>query len=443
MMIRRLVGILGGLALAVPAGAQVVTPDINGDCEVDSGDLGVLLAQWGSCSTPCSADLDGDQDVDGGDMGVLMALYSADCPSFEFHWNVTGSQASSISLDTPLDAVTLRDVKIFYEQFYGNFPSGGLHLTFGAGGDYSNWAAFHANFLADHADKIEDFLTDSPPTGAGLTSSYDGYAVIDYESWTPNWEKASSQMKSDWKVCIQDINRPAWDSAFLSTVGYTPPLGTSGYQNLSSGQKEAFAKLCWNFFAKELFEESLEDGRAVLPSATWGYYGYPTAAYWDNGSIGYPQSLKDLNDEISWLFDDVDVLLPSLYQIYQPVTGTPGSWQISAANNAKYIQQNVAEARRLRDTYASGNRILVYVSGFYDSDPAGAYFHTPLNLIGSDQAVRMPRYCGADGVIVWGYVTCTTFGGSCDDLSECADEWSDEMNDVWQDTVLDTVADCS
>ena len=45
--------------------------DLDGDCEVDGADLGVMLATWGS-SDP-TADLTGDGMVGGGDLGILLA----------------------------------------------------------------------------------------------------------------------------------------------------------------------------------------------------------------------------------------------------------------------------------------------------------------------------------------------------------------------------------
>jgi hypothetical protein len=52
--------------------------DFNGDGEVNGGDLGVLLAEWGAC-TDCAADLNGDGFVDGGDLGVFLAAWGS-CP---------------------------------------------------------------------------------------------------------------------------------------------------------------------------------------------------------------------------------------------------------------------------------------------------------------------------------------------------------------------------
>lgn len=54
------------LAAARPA-------DLNTDGQVDGADLGILLASWGPCGTPCPSDLDLNGQVDGADLGRLLA----------------------------------------------------------------------------------------------------------------------------------------------------------------------------------------------------------------------------------------------------------------------------------------------------------------------------------------------------------------------------------
>jgi len=54
-------------------------PDLNNDTFVDGNDLGILLGQWGACSSSCSADFNNDGFVDGNDLGILLAAWGA-CP---------------------------------------------------------------------------------------------------------------------------------------------------------------------------------------------------------------------------------------------------------------------------------------------------------------------------------------------------------------------------
>lgn len=53
------------------------TGDLGGDAEVDGGDLGTLLGQWGPCPGPCCpGDLNGDGVVDEQDLAILLANWT-------------------------------------------------------------------------------------------------------------------------------------------------------------------------------------------------------------------------------------------------------------------------------------------------------------------------------------------------------------------------------
>ncbi|MCH2162122.1 MAG: hypothetical protein MK085_09645 [Phycisphaerales bacterium] len=49
--------------------------DLNGDGVVDSIDLGLFLASWGTCAAPCPADFDGNGVVNGFDLGTLISAW--------------------------------------------------------------------------------------------------------------------------------------------------------------------------------------------------------------------------------------------------------------------------------------------------------------------------------------------------------------------------------
>jgi hypothetical protein len=53
--------------------------DLNDDGFVNGDDLGILLSQWGECTSSCSADFNSDGFVNGDDLGVLLAAWGA-CP---------------------------------------------------------------------------------------------------------------------------------------------------------------------------------------------------------------------------------------------------------------------------------------------------------------------------------------------------------------------------
>ena len=48
--------------------------DLDHDCTIGGGDIGILLSRWGTADP--EADLDGNGVVNGGDFGVLLSLFS-------------------------------------------------------------------------------------------------------------------------------------------------------------------------------------------------------------------------------------------------------------------------------------------------------------------------------------------------------------------------------
>ncbi|MCA9286332.1 MAG: hypothetical protein KDA22_13995 [Phycisphaerales bacterium] len=85
----RFIGVTGGTYSVIVSGSGgatgtysfVVVPgaaaDLDGDCTVGGGDIGILLADWGPCPVggTCQSDLDGDGVVGGSDLGVLLAAW--------------------------------------------------------------------------------------------------------------------------------------------------------------------------------------------------------------------------------------------------------------------------------------------------------------------------------------------------------------------------------
>jgi len=47
--------------------------DLNGDHQVDGGDIGMLLSSWGYCGATCPHDINRDGKVNGADLGLLLS----------------------------------------------------------------------------------------------------------------------------------------------------------------------------------------------------------------------------------------------------------------------------------------------------------------------------------------------------------------------------------
>jgi hypothetical protein len=67
---------LGGLAVA-PAPC---TGDLDGDNDVDSTDLNILLSGFGCTGGGCPGDIDGDGDTDTTDLNIVLSAFGTTCP---------------------------------------------------------------------------------------------------------------------------------------------------------------------------------------------------------------------------------------------------------------------------------------------------------------------------------------------------------------------------
>lgn len=75
--------LIGDLRLELETACPGLAADLNGDCLVDGGDVGILLSAWGSCGpTSCVGDIDRNDVVDGADIGALLGAWGLEaCPS--------------------------------------------------------------------------------------------------------------------------------------------------------------------------------------------------------------------------------------------------------------------------------------------------------------------------------------------------------------------------
>ena len=126
-----------------------------------------------------------------------------------------------------------------------------------------------------------------------LTTSYNGFIVFDTEKWTPIWETISQIYQN------MTINY---------TLGLYPELKNND-ELLKSRSREI-----WNQKSMDLLLKGIEIARNKCPLSKIGYYGYPVMPYWGNKKDF--EIASNHNDELFSLWNNVDVLLPSIYIPY-------------------------------------------------------------------------------------------------------------------------------
>ena len=127
---------------------------------------------------------------------------------------------------------------------------------------------------------------------------------------------------------------------------------------------------------------------------------------------------RAINDELAWLVEASDVLIPSIYlgfqtDRHQGQVASPSQPDLLEVHR-QYVEGTVAEARRLADNAAAATGrapplvVPVAWARFNDYwDPASGPSTDARRLLPIDEArieFAAPKGAGADGVIVWGAV---------------------------------------
>ncbi|XP_034951790.1 LOW QUALITY PROTEIN: hyaluronidase-like [Chelonus insularis] len=125
--------------------------------------------------------------------------------------------------------------------------------------------------------------------------NFSGLGIIDFESWRPifrqNW--GSLAHYRDYSYKIEEKRHPFMNEKIIKR------LATKRFED----------------FAKIFMEETINLAKYLRPNAYWSYYGYPQCF---NLTPKQPNTqcdnqLRKENDEISWLWERENALLPSIY----------------------------------------------------------------------------------------------------------------------------------
>jgi hypothetical protein len=201
----------------------------------------------------------------------------------------------------------------------------------------------------------------------------------------------------------------------------------------------ALAKRQYEAAARQFFEATISTTRELRPRCRLGWYSYPTNALphvgdsqwfaycaahpgtcsFDTGhpgnATGYDgpggSEQRRINDRLSWLFDALDVITPSIYlgEVPDETTG---------ADTAEYVGSTTREAVRL----AAGRKPVLPVAWLqYDNTWNHSINRTaPRQLLAPQHAaieLKTPLENGAAGVLIWGHLDSTATASSPQSVS--------------------------
>ncbi|XP_051007521.1 hyaluronidase-5-like [Acomys russatus] len=201
-----------------------------------------------------------------------------------------------------------------------------------------------------------------------------GLAVIDWEEWRPSWSR-------NWKPKDIYVNKS---------------LELAQHRNAQLNVTEAIKKARKEFeeAGRSFMEETLKLGKSLRPNHLWGFYLFPDCYnnnYQDPNYTGScPDTEKERNDDLSWLWKESTALYPSIY-LWSDLK--------SSSKAVLYVRNLVQEAIRVSKVKDPQNPVPVFVySPIVFSDPTFQYLHQDdlVNTIGETVAL------GASGMVMWG-----------------------------------------
>gem|GEM_PF-2200987 len=199
---------------------------------------------------------------------------------------------------------------------------------------------------------------------------WDGFAVIDYETWRPLWHLGVADVVKDRVRNIVQARNP----------------GVSG------ARLEPLAAAAWDEAAMRFMNETIDLCKELRPNATWGFFGWP--------KIGTGKKVDDLDAWIESqrvLLEHADAIYPEVYARRISTNRDNGTREYAPRGAVKnHLKRMILWSRR----FAGDRPVLAYASLRYNSDYE-AVKSQPLSQEDLETMIRTPLEAGADGVILW------------------------------------------
>lgn len=270
---------------------------------------------------------------------------------YEFLWGAFGPREPSVDI-SGVPQITKGRVKVLYDWRAGAYPRIYQGTAYNGGvPEAADMQAHATKLIADIGQQIPD-------------ASFDGYAVLDYESWEIFWDDTDDTHKA--------LSRQ---------------VARTKYPGATDAEIEAFAKRDFEAAAKTFILLTLNTAKQVRPNAKWGFYGYPRDFHVQH------------KDELGWLWQAAGAMYPSAYVVCPVAPQDPPTQGYSEqAYYPNHMRDLVGTARQLM-----GDRPVVPF--------AWCRVHTMNTVFGGQmlpdtdlrRMLREPRLKGADGVIFWEY----------------------------------------
>lgn len=243
---------------------------------------------------------------------------------------------------------------------------------------------YYTNFLTQLTTIVTGWIT---------SANYDGLIVLDYEWFSP-WYTGHLNFPSN-------LSYDSLDGDFIDdwrdTLRVTRAAAIAG---MNPAQQETYFKQEWMTTTQEFFTRVYQTIKTLRPSAKVGFYAQPSQSYWEWRDPAKAAAMRIGHDEVPWFWQMVDIVLPSVFPIYQSVPDhrTAGYYQDHESDFDQYCRDNIGEALRV----ASGKPVYPYVGfQYHASNPV--YGWQPVNYFNLRRPFEVARELGCNGVVIWGW----------------------------------------
>ncbi|XP_047355440.1 hyaluronidase B [Vespa velutina] len=290
---------------------------------------------------------------------------------FNIYWNVPTFMCHQYGLY--FDEVTNFNIKhnskdnfqgdkiaIFYDP--GEFPAL-LPLKYGKYKIRNGGVPQEGN-ITIHLQRFIEHLDKTYPN-----RNFSGIGVIDFERWRPIFRQNWGNMKiyKNFSIDLVRKEHPFWNKKMIELE--------------ASKRFEKYARL--------FMEETLKLAKKTRKQADWGYYGYPYCFNMSPTNFVPDCDVTAMreNDEMSWLFNNQNVLLPSVYV----------RRELTPDQRIGLVQGRVKEAVRISNNLKHSPKVFSYWWYVYQDETNTFLTETDVKKTFQEIVIN-----GGDGIIIWG-----------------------------------------
>ncbi len=277
-------------------------------------------------------------------------------------------------------------------------------------------------WIQRHKDKIVEDIKSLVP------ESYEGLVCIDYNKWHPNFDWSNYDSVNGYfyednvdcfKIDFSDTKNSNYKEDFYNwhycnDKDFINNLYDSGINNLDSYMKNK-----WNDISKTFFLSTIQKCKELRPKAKWSFANLPTRIYKDArlngggpGVLAYGKSsvidvkskiannlAQQINNDLSWLYNEMDVIMPFINSSYYTVPN-------SRVPNASYNENSIYDDKEflksiikesLRMGYILEKPVVPVIYHQYNNKTP-PYDLTMLNDINISNSIRISFDEGSYGV---------------------------------------------